>query len=104
MYAVIESGGLQFKIAVGERVILPRLEAKEGDKINFPRVLFLSQDGKIEVGRPYLDKVKVEAEVLRNFKGRKLISFRYQRRENYERKKGFRAELSEVKITDIKGG
>lgn len=101
MYAVIESGGLQFKVAVGERVILPKLEAREGDKVDFPRILFLSKDGKIEVGRPYLDKVKVEGEVVRNFKGKKLIYFHYQRREKYERKKGFRAELSEVKITGI---
>ena len=101
MYAVIESGGLQFKVAVGERVILPKLEAKEGDKVHFSKVLFISQDGKIEVGRPYLDKVKVEGEVIRNFKGKKIIYFHYQRREKYERKKGFRAELSEVKITGI---
>ncbi len=102
MYAIIESGGFQFKVSPGDVVELPKIDKKEGTKISFPNVLFFRDGEKTEAGKPYLKNVKVEGELLQNFKDTKVLYFRYQRRENYERKKGFRRELSQVKIAQIK--
>lgn len=104
MYAIIESGGLQFKVSPGDKVILPGMDKEDGEKVNFSKVLFFTDGGRIEAGRPYLDKVRVEGEVIKNFLGKKIISFTYQRREHYERKLGFRRQLCEVKITNILEG
>lgn len=104
MYAIIESGGAQFKVTPGDILALPKIDKKEGGKVSFSKVLFFRDGEKVEVGRPYIKNVKVEGELIRNFRGKKVISFEYKRRKNYERKKGFRRELSEVKVTKISGG
>ena len=104
MYAIIETGGLQFKVAAGDIVTIPKIDQKEGAKVSFDKVLFVSDGKKIEVGTPCLKKVKVEAQLLRFFRGEKIISLKYKRRKHYERKKGFRRELAEVKIIKISEG
>lgn len=101
MYVIIESGGSQFKVQQGDIISLPKVKGDGGDKISFPKVLFFKDGDKIEVGSPYLKNVKVEGEIVRSFRGKKVVSFIYKRRKNYERKKGFRRELTEVKITKI---
>jgi len=101
MYAVIESGGLQFKVSPEDILILPKLDKKEGAKVTFSNVLFLSNGKKAEIGNPYLKSVKVEGKLMRNFKDKKVISYEYKRRKHHQKKKGFRRELSEIKIVKI---
>jgi len=102
MYAIIESGGLQFKVAPEDTLVLPKIDKNEGNKVSFSKVLFLKDGKKAEIGKPYLKNVKVEGKLMRNFKDKKVISYEYKRRKHHQRKKGFRRELSEVKIIDIK--
>lgn len=101
MYAIIESGGFQFKVSLGDIVTLPKLSGKNGDRVSFSKILFFKDGEHIEAGKPYLDNVNVAGELVEAFKGKKVVYFRYQRRENYERKKGFRPELCKVRITEM---
>ena len=101
MYAIIESGGLQFKVSPEDILIIPKLDKKEGNKVSFSKVLFFKDGKKAEIGQPYLKGVKVEGKLMRNFKDKKVISYEYKRRKHHQKKKGFRRELSEVKIVKI---
>jgi large subunit ribosomal protein L21 len=100
MYAIIESGGKQYKIEKGDII---EVELLKGDKkVQFKKVLLLNDGSKIEVGSPYLEDKVVEGEILEEVKGKKGIAFKYKRRKNYHKTVGFRQRYSKVKITEIK--
>ena len=92
MYAVIESCGKQYKVAEGDVVFFEKLDAEEGKKVSFDKVVLVSDDKKVEVGAPYVKGVKVEGKVLANGKAKK----------NYRRKQGHRQPYTKVEITSIK--
>lgn len=101
-YAVIETGGKQYRVQVGDQIEIEKLEVKPGDKVNFP-VLLIEEGETIKLGKPKLDGAQVTAEIVEETKGPKLISYTYRKRKSSERKVGHRQPLTIVKITDIKG-
>ncbi|MFY9402208.1 MAG: 50S ribosomal protein L21 [Candidatus Omnitrophota bacterium] len=104
MYAVIEISATQFKVKEGDTIDVNKLELKDDKPISIDKVLLLSKDKKIEVGQPYLKGVKVKAEVLGQVKGEKVVSFKYRRRKSSQWKKGFRAQLTRLRIKEIVSG
>ena len=75
MYAVIESCGKQYKVAEGDVVFFEKLDAEEGKKVTFDKVILVSDEGKVEVGNPYVKSMKVEGKVVSHGKGKKIIVF-----------------------------
>jgi large subunit ribosomal protein L21 len=102
MYAVIESGGKQHRVAPGEAVTLEKLAGEVGDAISFDKVLLTSDGENISVGKPYLENVTVEGHITRQARHRKIVVFKYKRRKNYRRKRGHRQHFTLVQIDDIK--
>ncbi|PHR43644.1 MAG: 50S ribosomal protein L21 [Fluviicola sp.] len=103
MYAIVEIAGQQFKVEKDQRVFVHRLDAKEGDKVDFDRVLLTDDKGKVNVGAPAIDGAKVSAKVERHLKGDKVIIFKKKRRKGYAKKNGHRQFFTELTITGIKG-
>jgi large subunit ribosomal protein L21 len=102
MYAIIESGGKQYKAAPGETIEVDRLQADEGSKIKLDRVLLVSNEADIKIGTPVVEGAVVEATILEHFKGRKIIVFKYKPRNRYRRKMGHRQQYTRLHIDDIK--
>ena len=101
MYAIIESCGRQYKVAEGDVVFFEKLDAEEGKKVTFDKVVLVS-DKKVEVGAPYVKGVKVEGKVVAQGKGKKIIVFKYKPKKNYRRTQGHRQPYTKVEITSIK--
>ena len=101
MYAVIESCGKQYKVAEGDVIFFEKLDAEEGKKVTFDKVVLVS-DEKVQVGNPYVKGVKVEGKVVAHGKGKKIIVFKMKAKKNYRRKQGHRQPYTKVKITTIK--
>ena len=102
MYAIIESCGKQYKVAEGDVVFFEKLDAEEGKKVTFDKVILVSNEGKVEVGTPYVKGVKVEGKVVAHGKGKKIIVYKYKAKKNYRRKQGHRQPYTKVEITTIK--
>ena len=102
MYAIIESCGKQYKVAEGDVVFFEKLDAEEGKKVSFDKVVLVSDDKKVEVGAPYVKGVKVEGKVLANGKGKKIVIYRYKAKKNERRTLGHRQPFTKVEITSIK--
>ena len=102
MYAIIESCGKQYKVAEGDVVFFEKLDVEEGKKVTFDQVVLVSDNGKIEVGAPYVKGVKVEGKVVAHGKSKKIIVFKYKPKKNYRRKQGHRQPYTKVEITSIK--
>ena len=102
MYAIIESCGKQYKVAEGDVVFFEKLDAEEGKKVTFDKVILVSEDGKVQVGNPYVKGVKVEGKVVSHGKGKKIIVFKMKAKKNYRRKQGHRQPYTKVEITSIK--
>jgi large subunit ribosomal protein L21 len=100
MYAVIESGGKQYKVEEGTSLLVDRLDAKDGDKISLRPVLF--RDGDVIVGKD-LAKVKVEAKVAEHLRGPKIKVFKYKAKKGYRKRAGHRSELTRLEVTSLKG-
>lgn len=103
MYAVIETGGKQYRVAAGDTLEIERLETEAGKPYTFDRVLLVENDGKISVGTPTVSSATVVADVTQHLRGGKTIAFKMKRRKGYHRTVGHRQELTRVKITEIKG-
>ena len=101
MYAIIESCGKQYKVAEGDVVFFEKLDAEEGKKVTFDKVVLVS-DEKVQVGNPYVKGVKVEGKVVAHGKGKKIIVFKMKAKKNYRRKQGHRQPYTKVEITTIK--
>ena len=102
MYAIIESCGKQYKVAEGDVVFFEKLDTEEGKKITFDKVILVSDEGKVEIGSPYVKGAKVEGKVVAHGKGKKIIVFKYKAKKNYRRKQGHRQPYTKVEITTIK--
>ena len=102
MYAVIESGGKQHRVAPGEDVALEKLAGEVGDTVSFDKVLLTSDGENVNIGQPYLENVTVEGHIKQHDRQRKIIVFKYKRRKNYRRKRGHRQHFTLVRIDDIK--
>jgi len=101
MYAIVEIAGQQFKIEKDQQIFVHRLDAKEGSKIDFDKVLLMNDDGKINIGAPVITGAKVTAKVLEHLKGDKVIVFKKKRRKGYKVKNGHRQHLTKLEIQNI---
>lgn len=101
MYAIIESGGKQFKVRRDGRVKVPSLQGEPGDRVTFDRVLCASDGDALRVGTPHLEGVRVTGEILRHGRGKKIVVFKMKRRHRYRRKTGHRQGFTEVAITSL---
>ena len=102
MYAIIESCGKQYKVTEGDVVFFEKLDAEEGKKVTFENIVLVSNDGKVQVGSPYVKGVKVEGKVVSHGKAKKIIVFKMKAKKNYRRKQGHRQPYTKVEITSIK--
>ena len=102
MYAIIEACGKQYKVAEGDVVFFEKLDTEEGKKVSFDKVVLVSDDGKVQVGAPYVKGVKVEGKVVSHGKGKKIIVYKMKPKKNYRRKQGHRQPYTKVEITSIK--
>ena len=102
MYAIIESCGKQYKVAEGDVVFFEKLDTEEGKKVTFDKVILVSEEGKVQIGNPYVKGVKVEGKVVAHGKGKKIIVFKYKAKKNYRRKQGHRQPYTKVEITAVK--
>ena len=101
MYAIIESCGKQYKVAEGDVVFFEKLDAEEGKKVSFDKVVLVSDDKKVEVGAPYVKGVKVEGKVLANGKGKKIVIYRYKAKKNERKMRGHRQPYTKIQIEKI---
>ena len=102
MYAIIESCGRQYKVSEGDVVFFEKLEAEEGKKVTFDNVILVSDNGKVQVGNPYVKGVKVEGKVVSHGKHKKIIVFKMKAKKNERKKQGHRQPYTKVEITSIK--
>jgi len=101
IYALIETGGKQYKVIEGQTLVIDRLAEKEGSRIKLDKVLLLSDGNKVTVGKPYVDGARVMAIVKKNGKGDKIIIFKYKSKVRYRRKNGHRQLFTKVDIDRI---
>lgn len=103
MYAVIETGGKQYRVQEGDVVFIEKLDVAEGETVNFDKILLVSKEGELLAGKPYVEGVSVEGSVLQQGKAKKIIVFKYKAKKNYKRKLGHRQPFTKVKIEKIVG-
>lgn len=103
MYAVIKTGGKQYRVAQNDLLTVERLEGEPGNTVEFAQVLMVGEGDSVKVGNPFVSGAKVTAELVDQARGPKVIAFKKRRRKNSRRKKGHRQHLSLVRITDISG-
>jgi len=104
MFAVIKTGGKQYKVAEKDVLVIEKLKGDAGDSIVFSDVLMVGTEGKMEIGTPLVDGASVVANVVRQTRGKKIVVFKKKRRKNYRRKAGHKQDLTLVEITDILTG
>jgi large subunit ribosomal protein L21 len=102
MYAIIEACGRQYKVQEGETVYFEKLEVEEGKKVSFDKVILVSDEGKVQVGNPYVAGVKVEGKVVSHGRGKKILVFKYKAKKNERKTRGHRQDYTKVEITSIK--
>lgn len=102
-FAIIEAGGKQYKVSAGQKIKVEKLNAKAGDNFSFDKVLLIADGDKAQIGTPYVSGAKVEAKVLGQGRGDKVIVFKYHSKTRYQKKKGHRQPFTEVQITNITG-
>ena len=100
-YAVVDSGGKQYKVQEGEVIRLEKLNGESGDSVEFDKVLCLKKDDEILFGNPTLAGTKVHAQIVRHGRDKKILVFKFKRRKKYRKKSGHRQSFTEVKITGI---
>lgn len=101
MYAIVSIAGQQFKVAEKQSVIVHRLNAKEGDNVEFDQVLLVGNGNKSKVGSPLIGGAKVSATVVSHIKGDKVIVFKKKRRKTYQKSNGHRQQFTKIQISGI---
>lgn len=102
MYAIIEACGKQYKVLEGDTIFFEKLDAEEGKKVTFDKVILVSDEKGVKVGNPYVKGVKVEGKVVSHGKGKKIIVFKMKAKKNERKKQGHRQPYTKVEITAIK--
>jgi len=101
MYAVIETGGKQYKVQEGDVLQVELLHAEAGETVEINKVLMVNKDGELNVGAPYIDGAKVTLKVEENGKAKKVVVFKFKAKKNYRRKKGHRQPFTKVVVEKI---
>jgi large subunit ribosomal protein L21 len=102
MFAIIETGGKQYKVTPGQKLKIEKLETKAGDGLAFDKVLLVADGENVKIGVPYIDGAKVEGKVVRQGHNKTVVVFKYHSKTRYRKKKGHRQLFTEVEITGIK--
>lgn len=102
MYAVIKTGGKQYRVAEGDTLQVEKLQGEPGDEISFDQVLLVGGDDATKVGTPTVKGATVKAQITAQNRGKKIVVFKMKRRKNYRRKNGHRQPYTQIKITGIK--
>ena len=103
MYAIIATGGKQYKVEDGQTLDVELLHAEAGETVEIDSVLMLNKDGEIVTGKPYVEGAKVSLKVVENGKAPKIVVFKYKPKKNYRRKKGHRQPYTRVTVESIVG-
>ena len=101
MFAVIKTGGKQYKVQEGDVLNVEKLNMEKEKKVTFDKVLLIEDEGKTLIGTPFVENAQVRAEVIDNFKDKKVLIFKKKRRKQYRRTRGHRQELTRIKIEEI---
>lgn len=101
MYAVVETGGKQYRVAVGDRIEVERLDAEPGTDVTLDRVLLVAGDGDVRVGTPVVEGARVIASVDDQIKAKKIVVFKFKPKKRYRRKQGHRQQLTRLTIKEI---
>ena len=101
MYAIVKTGGKQYKVAEGATIFVEKLEAGEGETVVFDQVLTVVNDASVKVGRPMVDGAKVTGKVMAHGKGKKILVFKYKAKSNYRKRQGHRQPFTKVVIEKI---
>jgi large subunit ribosomal protein L21 len=103
MYAIVKTGGKQYKVKPGDKFTVEKLEGEKGSSIKLEEVLFISEENDSEpmIGKPLVDGAKVECEVVAQAKSKKTIVFKFKKRKRYMRNKGHRQELTMLKVKNV---
>jgi large subunit ribosomal protein L21 len=104
MYAVIKTGGKQYRVAEGETLRVEKLDVEQGGSVDFDQVLMVGNGDDIKIGAPVLAGSNVSAEIVRHGKSKKVTAVKFRRRKNYRREFGHRQQFTEIKITSISAG
>ncbi|CAI8010996.1 50S ribosomal protein L21 [Geodia barretti] len=103
-YAIVKTGGKQYRVSPGDVVDVELLSAEEGSTTEINDVLAVSRDGEVEFGKPFVDGARVVAQVQTHYKDRKIIVFKYKAKTRYRRKRGHRQNYTRILIQDIEIG
>ena len=103
MYAIVETGGKQYRVSEGDVITVERLDAEVGTKVELDRVLLLGEGEDLKVGAPYIDGAAVIAEVVEHGKAKKVIIFKYKYKKDYRKKQGHRQPYTMLRIEDLNG-
>ena len=101
MYAVIETGGKQYKVSEGDVIYIEKLDVEAGADVSFDKVLLIGEGSDVKVGAPVVDGVSVAAKVIKNDKAKKVIVYKYKPKKGYHKKQGHRQPYTKVEITKI---
>ena len=101
MFAVIKTGGKQFRVAANDQITIAKLEGNPGDTVAFGSVLMLTDGEKSTIGAPFLGDITVAGEIVEQARGEKVIAFKKRRRQNSKRKRGYRNHYALVRVTEI---
>jgi large subunit ribosomal protein L21 len=104
MFAVIKTGGKQYRVAAEDQITVMRLEGEAGDVVSFGEVLAFGSGSDAKIGAPFLSGFSVAAEIVAQTRGKKVVAFKKRRRKHSERKRGHRQDLTVVKITALNAG
>ncbi len=104
MYAIIKTQGKQYRVAANDVITIDRMEGEAGDVVTISQVLLVGGEAGIQVGAPFVEGVSVQAEIVAQARGPKVIAFKKRRRKNSRRARGFRADLTKLKIVSIGAG
>jgi len=108
MYAIVQVGGRQYRAAPGERLVVDRMDVEPGSRVNLSDVrMLIAEDGdgtETEIGRPRVEDVAVAARAISHFRGPKILVFKYKPKKRYRRHQGFRAELTELRVEEVRRG
>lgn len=104
MYAVIQSGGKQYRVSQGDLITIEKLEGATGDRVEFDSVLMIGEGNQVTIGQPRLEQTRVVGTIVRQERGPKLVIYKHKRRKGYQKKQGHRQWLTLLRVSEIVTG
>ncbi|HJX60042.1 MAG TPA: 50S ribosomal protein L21 [Thermodesulfobacteriota bacterium] len=104
MYAVVKTGGKEYRISQGDLIRVEKMEGKAGDRVTMKDILMVSHEGQVQVGNPLLANAVITGEIVQQVKGKKVLIYKMKRRKNYRRTKGHRQTYTYIRVNDISLG